>query len=47
MNIVSVCNIVAWILCAVVGSLLFGDFIVTEIHLADRRNKEVKSEGKE
>ena len=38
----TIINIVAWALCGVVGFLLFGDFIKTEIQLKKGANKEVK-----
>ena len=36
-----VCNITAWVLCVVVGGLLFGDFIRTELRFR-REDKEQK-----
>lgn len=34
----TIINIVAWVLCGVVGFLLFGDFIKTEIQLKKESN---------
>ena len=39
----TIINIVAWALCGVVGFLLFGDFIKTEIQLKKQANS--KKEG--
>ena len=38
----TIINIVAWLLCGVVGFLLFGDFIKTEIQL---KKETAKKEG--
>lgn len=38
----TIINIVAWLLCGVVGFLLFGDFIKTEIQL---KKEAAKKEG--
>lgn len=40
----TIINIVAWALCGVVGFLLFGDFIKTEIQL---KKEAAKKEGAE
>lgn len=40
MSIADICNTVAWVLCAVVGILLFSDFIRTELRF--RREQEEK-----
>ena len=40
--VATIINIVAWALCGVVGFLLFGDFIKTEIQLKKAPKKEVK-----
>lgn len=34
----TIINIVAWVLCGVVGFLLFGDFIKTELQLKKESN---------
>lgn len=40
MNPIQICNIVAWVLCGVVGFILFGDFIRTEIKAFKDSKKE-------
>ena len=35
-------NTVAWILCFIVGFLLFGDFIRTEIYFAKEKKESAK-----
>ena len=36
----AIINIIAWVLCFVVGFLLLGDFIRTEMHFAKKRKEE-------
>ena len=38
-------NTVAWILCFIVGFLLFGDFIRTEIYFAKEKKKQAAQKG--
>lgn len=38
-------NTIAWILCFVVGFLLFGDFIRTEMYFAKEKKEAAKKEG--
>ena len=41
---VTVINAAAWILCIVMGVLLFGDFIRTEPFFAQEKKKEAEQE---
>ena len=41
------CNIGAWILCLIVGALLFGDFIKTERRFMEEKENPEAGEGKE
>lgn len=41
----TIINIVAWVLCFVVGFLLFGDFIRTEMHFAKERKEQEAKKG--
>lgn len=43
----TIINIAAWVLCGVVGFLLFGDFIKTEIQFAKEKKAEKEGEGNE
>lgn len=43
----TIINIVAWVLCGVVGFLLFGDFIKTEIQLKKEANAQKEVDGNE
>ena len=43
----TIINIVAWVLCGVVGFLLFGDFIRTEIQFAKEKKAEKEGDGNE
>jgi len=43
----TVINIVAWVLCGVVGFLLFGDFIRTEIQFRKESKNGKEDEGNE
>jgi hypothetical protein len=44
MSIASICNIAAWILCGVVGFLLFSDFIRTEMYFAKQKKEQASKE---
>ena len=48
MNIADICNITAWVLCAVVAFLLLRDFVRTELHfLQEKRENAAKSAEQE
>lgn len=40
MNIADICNITAWVLCAVVAFLLLRDFVRTEIHFLQEKKEQ-------
>ena len=43
----TIINIVAWVLCGVVGFLLFGDFIKTEIQYKKEKTAQKEVDGNE
>ena len=43
----TIINIAAWALCGVVGFLLFGDFIKTEIQFAKEKKAGKEGDGNE
>lgn len=45
--VATIINIVAWVLCGVVGFLLFGDFIKTEMQFKKEKNAQKEVDGNE
>ena len=46
MSIADICNVAAWVLCAVVGGLLFSDFIRTELRFRrEQKDGEKEADG--
>ncbi len=45
--VATIINIVAWVLCGVVGFLLFGDFIKTEMEFKKEKNAQKEANDNE